>query len=60
MAAYIEENPDSTVCIESEFANRPDGYPGFTKAYGITEGDEKSLGTGVIYTQTGERQLRLR
>ncbi len=54
MAAYIEENPDSTVCIESEFANRPDGYPGFTKAYGITEGDEQSLGTGVIYTQTGQ------
>lgn len=54
MAAYIEENPDATVCVESEFANRPDGYPGFKKAYGITGGDEQSLGTGVIYTQTAE------
>ncbi|GAA1923966.1 glycine betaine ABC transporter substrate-binding protein [Nocardioides lentus] len=53
MAAYIDENPDSTVCVESEFANRPDGYPGFKQAYGITGGDEQSLGTGVVYTQTG-------
>lgn len=54
MAAYIEENPDASVCVESEFANRPDGYPGFKEAYGITGGDEQSLGTGVIYTQTGQ------
>lgn len=53
MAAYIEENPDATVCVESEFANRPDGYPGFKEAYGVSGGDEQSLGTGVIYTQTG-------
>lgn len=53
MAAYIEENPDATVCVESEFANRPDGYPGFKEAYGVTGGDEQSLGTGVIYAQTG-------
>jgi osmoprotectant transport system substrate-binding protein len=51
MAAYIEENPDATVCVESEFAARPDGYPGFKKAYDITQGQEKSLGTGVVYTQ---------
>jgi len=54
MAAYIADNPDASVCVESEFANRPDGYPGFKKAYGITGGDEQSLGTGVIYTQTGK------
>jgi osmoprotectant transport system substrate-binding protein len=52
MAAYISENPDATVCIESEFAARPDGYPGFKEAYGISGGEEKSLGTGVVYTQT--------
>ena len=51
MAAYIKENPDSTVCVESEFAARADGYPGFKKAYGITGGQLKSLGTGVVYTQ---------
>ena len=51
MAAYVKENPDATICVESEFAARPDGYPGFTKAYGITGGSVKSLGTGVVYTQ---------
>jgi osmoprotectant transport system substrate-binding protein len=51
MAAYIKKNPSATVCVESEFAARPDGYPGFKKAYGITGGKLKSLGTGVVYTQ---------
>ena len=51
MAAYIKKNPSSTVCVESEFAARPDGYPGFKKTYGITGGKLKSLGTGVVYTQ---------
>ena len=51
MAAYIKKNPSSTVCVESEFAARPDGYPGFKKTYGITGGQLKSLGTGVVYTQ---------
>ncbi len=51
MAAYINKNPSSTVCVESEFAARPDGYPGFKKKYGITGGKLKSLGTGVVYTQ---------
>ncbi|GGF44774.1 glycine/betaine ABC transporter substrate-binding protein [Marmoricola endophyticus] len=54
MAAYIAKNPKSTVCVESEFAARPDGYPGFKKAYGITGGSLKSLGTGVVYTQTAK------
>ncbi|NYD42928.1 glycine betaine ABC transporter substrate-binding protein [Nocardioides panaciterrulae] len=54
MAAYLKQHPDATVCVESEFASRPDGYPGFKKAYGISSGDVKSLGTGVIYTQTGK------
>ena len=51
MAAYIEKNPDATVCVESEYAARPDGYPGYKKAYGYTGGQLKSLGTGVVYTQ---------
>jgi osmoprotectant transport system substrate-binding protein len=54
MAAYIDENPDATVCVEAEFANRPDGYPGFKRAYQISGGDEQSLGTGVIYTQIAQ------
>ena len=54
MAAYIKKTPSSTVCVESEFAARPDGYPGYKKAYGITGGKLKSLGTGVVYTQTAK------
>ncbi len=54
MATYLKTNPDATVCMESEFAARPDGYPGFKKAYGISGGKVKSLGTGVVYTQTSK------
>ena len=53
MAAYINSNADATVCVESEFAGRPDGYPGVVKTYGMkVDGKTKKLGTGVIYTQT--------
>jgi osmoprotectant transport system substrate-binding protein len=53
MAAYIEANDDYTVCVESEFATRPDGLPALEKAYGISipESNIQTLGTGVIYTQ---------
>ena len=51
MAAYIKKNPSATVCVESEYAARPDGYPGYKKTYGYTGGKLKSLGTGVVYTQ---------
>ena len=36
MATYMDENPDSTVCVESEFAARPDGIKGMVKAYDMT------------------------
>jgi osmoprotectant transport system substrate-binding protein len=52
MAKYLNQNPQSSVCVESEYANRPDGYPGFKKTYGITGGKQKVLGIGVVYTQT--------
>lgn len=53
MKTYIEENSDASVCVETEFANRPDGLPGMVKAYGmdIPNSSIKSLGTGVIYQQ---------
>ncbi len=53
MAKYVNSHPKSTVCVESEFAGRPDGFPGVVKTYGMkTAGKVKTLGTGVIYTQT--------
>lgn len=51
MAAYIKKDPSASVCVESEYAARPDGYPGYKKLYGYTGGKLKSLGTGVVYTQ---------
>jgi len=53
MATYYEDNPDAVTCIESEFANRPDGYPAMVQAYdmNIPESSVDSLGVGVIYTE---------
>jgi osmoprotectant transport system substrate-binding protein len=53
MATYVNTHDDATICVESEFAARPDGLPGVVKAYDMkTSGKVKKLGTGVIYTQT--------
>ncbi|GAA4633752.1 glycine betaine ABC transporter substrate-binding protein [Actinoallomurus vinaceus] len=45
---------EATFCIESEFSTRDDGWPGMTKAYGMTipKSNVKMLDTGVIYTET--------
>jgi osmoprotectant transport system substrate-binding protein len=46
---------DLTFCIESEFANRPDGFPGVQKTYDfkVPGGRVKRLDAGLIYSQTG-------
>lgn len=46
---------DLTFCIESEFANRPDGFPGAQKTYGfkVPSNRVKRLDVGLIYSQTG-------
>jgi osmoprotectant transport system substrate-binding protein len=54
MADYVAANPDeATVCLESEFAGRPDGWDGFQEAYGmeIPDSNVTELGTGVVYTE---------
>ena len=51
MAKYVKDN-DVSVCVESEFAARPDGLPGVVKAYDMKlSGKVKKLGLGVIYAQ---------
>ena len=55
LAALAKRDPGAaTFCIESEFSTRDDGFPGMTKAYGITvpQANVKLLDTGVIYTET--------
>ncbi len=56
MADYLKANPDATVCMETEFPNRPDGAPLFTKAtgYEIPESQTQILDTNVIYTETAK------
>lgn len=54
MAAYLEANPEATVCMESEFPVRPDGLVLFENAtgYEVPESQQEILDTGVIYTDT--------
>ena len=54
MMEYVNENPDATVCMETEFPNRPDGLVLLENATGLTipEGQSEILDTGVIYDET--------
>jgi osmoprotectant transport system substrate-binding protein len=54
MMEYVNENPDATVCMETEFPNRPDGLVLLENATGLTipEGQDQILDTGVIYDET--------
>lgn len=55
MAAYLQENPDAVVCMESEFPVRDDGLVLFTNhtGYEIPQSQRRILDTGIIYTETG-------
>lgn len=54
MMEYVNENPDATVCMETEFPNRPDGLVLLEEATGLTipAGQEQILDVGVIYDET--------
>jgi len=54
MFDYVEANPDATVCMESEFPDRPDGLVLFEEATGVTipQDQIQILDTGLIYTET--------
>ena len=56
MAAYLEENPDTTVCMETEFPDRPDGLVLWEDAtgYEIPQSQIQILDTGLIYTETSD------
>ncbi|MFI9605000.1 glycine betaine ABC transporter substrate-binding protein [Streptomyces sp. NPDC004069] len=56
-AAFTKTHPaDATVCLESEFSTRNDGWPGLAKAYGIDipKANIKLVDTGVVYTETAK------
>ncbi|MQA05496.1 MAG: glycine/betaine ABC transporter substrate-binding protein [Streptosporangiales bacterium] len=57
------DTSDLTFCVESEFANRDDGFPGMLETYGmslkqgggkkvIPSGNVRNMETGVVYTAT--------
>jgi osmoprotectant transport system substrate-binding protein len=54
MADYLAANPDATVCMETEFPDRPDGLVLFTEATGYTvpQSQIQIIDTGLIYTET--------
>jgi len=56
MAAYLKANPDTKVCMETEFPDRPDGLVLWEKAtgYEIPESQIQILDTGLIYTETAD------
>jgi osmoprotectant transport system permease protein len=49
--------PDLRAGFTSEFAERPDGYPGFREAYGIAFGDVRDLDPSLMYDAIREGQV---
>jgi osmoprotectant transport system substrate-binding protein len=59
LAAFVKSHPaDATFCLESEFASRNDGWPGMTRAYGMSvpPANIRMVDTGVVYTETRKGQ----
>lgn len=56
MADYLEANPDASVCMETEFPDRPDGLVLWEDAtgYKIPQSQIQILDTGLIYTETAD------
>ena len=54
MADYLGANPDATLCLETEFPDRPDGLILFEDATGFTVPQDQIqiLDGGLIYTET--------
>ncbi|HUS42352.1 MAG TPA: glycine betaine ABC transporter substrate-binding protein [Ilumatobacteraceae bacterium] len=54
MMEYVNDNPDATVCMETEYPNREDGLVLLEQATGLTvpAGQEQILETGVIFDET--------
>lgn len=58
MMEYVRDNPESTVCMESEFPIRPDGLILTEQATGIDLSADQQviLDTGVIYSETANNE----
>ncbi|WP_020496838.1 glycine betaine ABC transporter substrate-binding protein [Sciscionella marina] len=59
LAALFRKDPSAvTICIESEFASRNDGWPSVEKKYGfkLPDSNIRKLDTGAIYQATANAQ----
>ena len=54
LADYVATNPDTVVCINEEFAVRPDGLPALTDAYGFAFENVRQMTTGLTYAALAE------
>jgi osmoprotectant transport system substrate-binding protein len=56
MGAYIRSGQPGNICIESEYQNRDDGFPGLQRSYGFQAGLDRVrvLQVGAIYQLTAE------
>jgi osmoprotectant transport system substrate-binding protein len=56
MMEYVRDNPDASVCMESEFPTRPDGLILTETATEIElpDNQQQILDTGVIYSETAD------
>ena len=54
LAGYVAANPDTVVCINEEFAVRPDGLPALTEAYGFAFENVSQMTTGLTYAALAE------
>jgi osmoprotectant transport system substrate-binding protein len=58
MAAYIRSGKPGNVCIDNEYQNRDDGFPGLQRTYGFQTppGRIRVLQAGVIYQATADQK----
>jgi osmoprotectant transport system substrate-binding protein len=54
LATYVQANPDTVVCINEEFAVRPDGLPALAEAYGFEFDNVEQMTTGLTYAALAE------
>lgn len=51
MADHLGAHPNARVCVEAEFASRPDGLPGMAQAYGMVIPDPAVSTVDGVYEQ---------
>lgn len=49
--------PSMDVGFTAEFAERPDGYPGFTEHYGFDFGETRDLDPGILYRAVADEEV---